>query len=133
VPVAFLANSKEGSPPGIVKARSPVSPGAGLTAADDPSIYFDAVTQAEENNRAASLEPSQRLSNERDIREEVEEENEFSYKRTTASPPRTEVTPEPLSCRSEDGDSKRNSRSKIPVPVRNSPPRATLWLVHVSL
>lgn len=126
--MAILANGKEGTPPGIVKARSPVSPGAGLTAAEDPSIYFDAVTQAEENNRAASLEPSQRLSNEREIREESEE-NEFSYKRATASPPRTEVTPEPLSCRSEDGDSKRNSRSKIPVPVRNSPPRATLWLV----
>jgi len=104
----------------MVKARSPVSPGAGLTAADDPSIYFDAVTQAEE--RAASLEPSQRLSIEREIKEEAEES---SYKR--ASPPRTEVTPEPLSCRSEDGDSKRNSRSKIPVPVRNSPPRASLW------
>jgi hypothetical protein len=110
----------------MMKARSPVSPGAGLTAAEDPSIYFDAVTQAEENNRAASLEPSQRLSNEREIKEEPEE-NDYSYKRSTTTPPRTEATPEPLSCRSEDGDSKRISRSKIPVPVRNSPPRASLW------
>ncbi|XP_059482107.1 uncharacterized protein LOC132200567 isoform X2 [Neocloeon triangulifer] len=114
--------SKESSP-GLVKARSPVSPGAGLTAADDPSIYFDAVTQAEE--RAASLEPSQRMSTEREIKEEAEEidEDEVSPRKMT---PRTEVTPEPLSYRSEEGDSKRNSRSKIPVPVRNSPPRASL-------
>ncbi|XP_065343410.1 tau-tubulin kinase homolog Asator isoform X3 [Cloeon dipterum] len=121
--------SKEGSPPGIVKARSPVSPGAGLTAAEDPSIYFDAVTQAEENVRGGSLEPSQRISTEREIKEEAEDEEDeedISPKKTNSTPPRTEATPEPLSCRSEDGDSKRNSRSKIPVPVRSSPPRASL-------
>jgi hypothetical protein len=61
---------KEGSPPGqMAKARSPVSPGAGLTNIEDPSVYFDAMTQAEENGRANSLGPdSQRLSLEREVK-----------------------------------------------------------------
>ncbi|KAF4520879.1 hypothetical protein B566_EDAN010294, partial [Ephemera danica] len=129
--------TKEGSPPGqMSKARSPVSPGAGLTNLEDPSVYFDAMTQAEENGRANSLGPdSQRLSLERELQQDERPaalENGTSSRRVTLAPsPQRESTPELANAapRAEESTAEAKARrSKIPVPVRSSPPRSSLCL-----